>query len=322
MTNNAPNVSDLSINESSDTTKAEIRSIKIDLLKSPPLVGHTVALSSSESDNLGKFGLSDLHLADLVIEINRYLLSTGASVAYGGDLRAGGLTEILIELVDQFKFTDVKEKDRLKSYLAFPLSLSLTKEMQAQYTHRVKFIKTIPPDDILAVDPNVFIPPVGSDNLFIWARSLTYMREKMEEECNARIFIGGRAQRYKGRAPGVLEEMLIALKAEKPIYLIGGFGGVVANVCSHLNNGGELKDVLDTIKASSEYQEMMQEYNRRQISQLMSWPDELFNELQGGWAIISQRNGLSIEENQKLAGTKHVYEIIYYLLKGLVNCLN
>lgn len=320
MKETAINVSDLSTNQNSETTKEEIKNIKVDLLKSPPLLNYTVALSSSESNDLDELGLSDLHLKDLLIEINRYLLSTGACLAYGGDFRAGGITEILIELVDEFKFYNLREHERCKSYLSFPIWLSLTKATEAQYAPRIKFIKTTPEaDQILNTDLSVYIPPVGSSNLYIWARSLTYMRKQMEFD--AEIFIGGKNEKYKGRAPGVLEELLIALNNDRPIYLVGGYGGVVRSVCLHLDGAKDFKENLDKIRESKDYMEMKEEYGKNNAVELMNWPDELLDKLRGGWELISKRNGLSIEENKKLSTTTHVSEIIYYLLKGLVTCL-
>ena len=56
----------------------------------------------------------------------------------------------------------------------------------------------------------------------------------MEDECDARIFIGGKISGYKGKCPGVLEEFLIATASTHPVYLVGAFGGVTHDIIQAL----------------------------------------------------------------------------------------
>ncbi|RYD48134.1 MAG: hypothetical protein EOP85_04175, partial [Verrucomicrobiaceae bacterium] len=62
-----------------------------------------------------------------------------------------------------------------------------------------------------------------------WSDGLTLMRQLVTSNSAARIVIGGRVSGYKGRMPGIAEEVLISLAAKQPVYLLGGFGG-----CSRL----------------------------------------------------------------------------------------
>jgi hypothetical protein len=311
------NVSELSENKGIEATIEEVFEIKDRLLSKPFLASKAIGLSSSESDNLESIGLSELHLQDLVIEINRYLLASGASMVYGGDLRIGGITEVLISLVSSYNFPDQENKDRLRSYLAFPISLNLTKETEAEYVDRIKFCKVEPPEDLYIPDRSKFVPPVGASNLYLWARSLTKMRQEMEESCDARVFIGGRATGFKGRAPGVLEEILVSLHKETPLFLIGGFGGVVESVVAHLNGESHLQEVLNEISQLKDFIELSHEYVTNGLGSVMDWPSELVKLLEPGWVILSERNGLSVDDNKRLAKSTHVVEIVYYILKGL-----
>ena len=59
----------------------------------------TVAISISETTDMAVLGLSNEHLQDAMAEIALHLLSSGMSLAYSGDLRAHGFTELLFELV-------------------------------------------------------------------------------------------------------------------------------------------------------------------------------------------------------------------------------
>jgi hypothetical protein len=58
-----------------------------------------VAISTSESPDMPALGLSDEHLRDAMAEIARHLLALGARLIYGGDLRSGGFSRLLFELV-------------------------------------------------------------------------------------------------------------------------------------------------------------------------------------------------------------------------------
>ena len=61
-----------------------------------------VGVSVSESPDLRALGLSDGHLRDAMAEIALHLFASGRSLAYGGDLRQHGFTEILAELVGRY----------------------------------------------------------------------------------------------------------------------------------------------------------------------------------------------------------------------------
>ena len=52
---------------------------------------------------MAALGLSEEHLQDAMTEIALQLLSSGKSLAYGGDLRVHGFTELLFELVERYR---------------------------------------------------------------------------------------------------------------------------------------------------------------------------------------------------------------------------
>ena len=59
-------------------------------------------------------------------EIARHMLALGARLAYGGDLRAGGFSELLFELVARYR-PDVDEQSGtgVYSYLAWPVHMGM-----------------------------------------------------------------------------------------------------------------------------------------------------------------------------------------------------
>lgn len=73
-------------------------------------------------------------------------------------------------------------------------------------------------------------------------RALTNMRHYLRRHTSARVFLGGKRRGFRGEIPGLMEEALLAVQAEQPIYLAGGFGGVTADIISALgvDDGGWL----------------------------------------------------------------------------------
>ena len=136
----------------------------------------------------------------------------------------------------------------------------------------------------------------------------------MIASCDIRIFAGGRLTGYKGWMPGVLEEIALAAEMGKPVFLIGGFGGVTRSVCRlivekelpeeltfawQLTNNTGLEDMAKF--AASRGVDYEKQYQR---SLDIAMNAEL-------------RNGLSQEENARLFESPFVDEVIHLILKGI-----
>lgn len=282
------------------------------------LKGKTIGISISESDNLSELGYGISHMKDAMIEIARYILALGGKLAYGGDMRQGGFTELMFDLLAYYKADkELSPHERFYSYLAFPLSTNLTLQKEAELGHIVTFKKVAPPDDLQINNTNEFLNPDSPHNLYIWTRCLTKMREKMEKECNARIFIGGRANAFKGKCPGILEELLIAIKNNHPVYLIGSYGGITKDAIDALE-GYRPKSFSESYQfTNKDYKEMVTFFNSKHPESLIDY-SQYFSELQSfGLNKIAALNGLSATDNLRLTKTPHISEIVYLILKGL-----
>ncbi|MFN7145703.1 MAG: hypothetical protein ACK4YP_18145, partial [Myxococcota bacterium] len=60
--------------------------------------------------------------------------------------------------------------------------------------------------------------------------SLFRVRLQVTEACVARVSMGGKSAGYRGRFPSVAEEVMLALRLGRPVYLAGGFGGAAGDV--------------------------------------------------------------------------------------------
>lgn len=56
----------------------------------------------------------------------------------------------------------------------------------------------------------------------------------MTQAVDERVVLGGRVAGYQGRMPGIAEESLCSLRAEQPLYGLGGFGGCVGDIAESL----------------------------------------------------------------------------------------
>ncbi len=206
------------------------------------LNGRRIGISISDVSNNGysKFHLPKNQSTRLAQDIARHLLARSATLVYGGDLRKDGFTEFILNEAIALKSRLNTDDIYVENHLAWPLYFSdaqLT-SWRARYREVMKTtIHTIPGDISGEVDKDRFPPPSTAQNKYLWSRCLTEMRLASIDSTHARICVGGKLSGYKGIMPGVLEEIIIAISMGKPIYLLGGFGGVVGEICDVIING-------------------------------------------------------------------------------------
>jgi len=284
------------------------------------LKGKTIGISISVSDNLSELGYGEVHQKDAMIEIARYIVALGGKLAYGGDLRPQGFTELFFELLAYYKADKkLQPNERLFSYLAYPISTTLKDEQQAALIQNVSFKKVTPPSDLKIVEANELFEKSTPENLYQWSRCLTKMREEMESICDARILIGGAIRKFKGKCPGILEELLIAIKHNHPVYLVGAFGGITKEVIEVLKGNQSDSFFEEFYFGNIDYKSMVAIYNEKHPYNSINYKKFLSTLQSVGLMGIAEQNGLSEEENLRLTITPHISEMVYLILKGLTN---
>lgn len=204
------------------------------------LSGITLGLSISESPDIKARGFSDVHFKDVFVEFSRYMLACGATLAYGGDFRANGFTEELFELKATYK----GNANKIESYLGWPIRAGIEKlsdEEKLRYDASAVFHEIPIPDGVdESIKRDEFLVPDKTNpaTMLIWARSMSKMRrEYLAERNDAQIMLGGRMDGYSSKYPGVVEEAYEIMKAEKPLFLIGAFGGATQAVIDAISGG-------------------------------------------------------------------------------------
>lgn len=259
----------------------------------------TAAISISESPDMPALGLSDGHLQDAMAEIALRLLASGTSLAYGGNLRNHGFTELLFELVERYRGHPRHSGEiGVTDYLAWPVHIRMTADELAEFSaghgESTRLVFLARDGARLDREKRTALAAHEPDENE-WSEGLTAMRSVMRQETQARIVLGGRVEGYKGRMPGIAEETLLSLQARQPVFLLGGFGG-----CA--------RSIAETIGLADTWAGSRSDWSGRPCFESYS-PEDL-------------RNGLSDEENAVLARTPHIHQSVTLVSRGLRRILN
>jgi hypothetical protein len=260
------------------------------------LDGSCIALSISESPDLAVMGLAKEHLEDAMTEIARHLIACGATLAYGGDLREGGFTELLFEIVNRYRATRDSDKILVSNYLAWPVHVSMDEGAIRAWQNALQglarlVLLTEDGREIALADRG---PAKATPGEAEWKRGLTAMRETMASHIKARIVLGGQTANYRGRLPGIAEEALIQMTRKAPLYVLGGFGGCARDLASLMG--------------------ISQRDHSRSVTVGKWQGSETFR----SFGAAHLNNGLSAEENRQLAETVYPDQAMALVLRGLM----
>ena len=254
-------------------------------LQSPRNVG----VSISESQDMGFFGFTDAHVKDAMAGYAIYLLSSGATLAYGGDLRDRHFTNLLFELVLRYR----PGQEAVRNYMAWPEHATMEaddiRELDEALQAFARLILVTPDGHPMPCGEHRTVPPSAVDDK-AWRVGLTGMRELMCAQTDARIVLGGRLEGYKGAMPRVAEETLLALAANQQVFLVGGFGGCARAIAETLGLADRWTGSCDTWQGREQFE---------------------------GRTVTDLNNGLTLDENCDLASTPHVDHAITLVMTGL-----
>lgn len=279
-----------------------------------------ISISDVPGNGFTNYHIHADYLVRLAQDLARHLLARSATLLYGGDLRPDGFTEFILDEAKILKDRLEGTEPHAENHLAWPLYVSDPKmtAWRARY-HQVMetFEHDIPNDVADDLDKGTFLPPNSPRNSYIWSRSLTEMRVNSISASTARICAGGKFSGYKGKMPGVLEEIILAFNEQKPIFLLGAFGGVVGDVCkilltsdvpetltenwqiSHNEGYSDLQDLARSHGHASDYEAITASIRSLRVSELAS------------------HCGLEEVEYKRLMESPFVDECVYLILKGL-----
>ncbi|MGH1334818.1 MAG: TIR domain-containing protein [Aureispira sp.] len=281
-------------------------------------------------------GIGIWHLQDALVELTRYLFVCGATCAYGGDIKHQvkisnlNFTTTLLELLQAYNY-NYSAQSKIINHVAalYAEDVKADSELQVSADGLIQFIYH---KDQVRYHPNGKRPLARKEyTLAQRAICFTDMRRTMFAKHNeAQIFMGGKVVSSESIIPGVLEEVYWALKFNRPIYIIGAFGGVSGALAELFLTGSSdvlrtgLREKQENATWKATYKEYLQiptgwEETEREIHERIHYEQlKLF--------LLRYRskqqdkylwNGLNKKENEILFTSKNILEISGLVLKGL-----
>lgn len=275
----------------------------VDLLPSNALEGVRIGISVSESPDLARLGLVEMHFRLALAEIARCVLVSGGSLAYGGHLAPDGYTVFLMDELQKYSRSD----SPLLVCLAWPEHRRVTiSALKAARDSLGVFgeITCLDPDGKV-IDPTLnrteAAQPVDDPELN--KRALSSLRRYMGTRIHGRVLLGGKRLDFQGEIPGVMEEALIAIELGHALYLAGGFGGVTADITKALrvDDGTWMPPRSDS--PDDDPRLVAGRGLLRTLAEAPTW--------------IGLRNGLTESENRRLAATHRPSDIAALVSLGL-----
>lgn len=262
-----------------------------------------VGVSVSESPDLGRLGLVETHFRLALGEIARVILLGGGLLAYGGYLKPEGYTPFLVQEIDRWNRRD----EPLLVCLAWSVHRGTALSALERFERDLRLLGRL-----VCLDPDGAEvdraagrgeAPVPIEDPGEQRRALTGMRRYLQRHTSARVFLGGKRSGFHGEIPGLMEEALLAVQAEQPIYLAGGFGGVTADIIRALgvDDGSWLPP-----DASAEPPDPRWEDGYARLAAHAARPH---------WRGLG--NGLNDDENRRLAATHRPSDIAALVSLGL-----
>jgi hypothetical protein len=264
-----------------------------------PAPGFTLGVSVSDSPDLARLGLTETHLRMALGEVAQATLIAKGRLSYGGHLRDDGYTAFLVDQCEKYG-----SRDRpFTGIIPWSVHRRLTVDQINTQRRAIGLYGTYvfldpngqPMEDPTA-DRDSEAQEVGDAET---ADSLTAARHQLTAACDARLVVGGQRAGFQGHMPGVVEEAILAIRVAQPVFVAGGFGGAAGDIARVL--GFDPENWLGLPKEADR-------------------PDlrELADTAQGsGWS--SDRNGLTVEQNQQLAVSYRASEVASLVIHGLTN---
>ncbi len=310
------------ISENLAESIAEQKDFEVKSRHNGVLSGIRIAISVSDNEDLEHLGLSTHHLKDVMIELARYILANGGTLLYGGHLKKEGYTKLFAELSYQYKFLNDKSF-RFVNFFPFPNSNSLSLEIKADFVkQQVEPVVIEIPEHLSEIDKQRKYDPINNiEDKFIFSECFSDMRNFMANSSHARIVVGGKQSKFLGYLPGIVEEAYYSLKANKPVYIIGGFGGAAKSL-SKVICGEQPKELTNEFQYNVEILQNFNKVYQDKASVPMDYDKLIHFFKQFNLEVFSELNGLSIDENMVLFESQNIHEIVFLVMKGLKEISN
>jgi hypothetical protein len=287
-----------------------------------PLKNIVIGLSVSENtDDLSIRGLPREEINRLILRFSQTFLAHGASLVFGHDWRPDGVMEEVYDFA--VRYTSLTDEEapqgaRLANILPWPSRPSLSTSEQDSLSPILKIEPSSLPPDLSETPPN----GISQTDWIIYlrARALTYARRKLNDRSQLRICAGGKTKDSSGRYFGIVEEAWLALKSEKPLFLLGVLGGASQHLINAILKLDFDESVLRPLPGMVELYGRCRPFVLDVDDDSKLESETLLNDFSKYDAgVFAQRCGLTVEDLQLAAKSWDITAALNLVLKGCLN---
>jgi hypothetical protein len=228
---------------------------------------NVIAFSISyQRENLLARGLGLEHVRELLIRLARPILRQGASLAYGGNWKEteDNFTYDLLRLISAEQEDNSQggadtslQIGMLYNHSSWPHYLDISRRIEAQWINACRIVRVTQQQAGFSqaeIASDVDLQNKTPRAIFNAAVTLSTMRRLMTTTMSidipgarppeeippvkARILLGGRLDGFSGFLPGIFEEALVTFESDRPLYILGGFGGAAETLANAILAGG------------------------------------------------------------------------------------
>lgn len=200
-----------------------------------------IGVSVSGSEDLDRLGLREGHCRAAIAEIARAVFMAGGNLVWGGSPDPQGdparnYTALFLDEIGMFVASTPAAVS--KRYKSLTVCLPESEHRRFDDAQLKKVDNALSArGELLCLDvagrPSPYQERSSVETPDV-AAALSAMRRYVAMETDARVLVGGKLAEYQGRMPGIVEEALETIKARKPLYVAGGFGGAALAVAQVL----------------------------------------------------------------------------------------
>ena len=277
------------------------------------LFGKRIAVSVSNVDE------NSLMIQDIMVELARHIIINCGHLVYGGDLRKEGYTNIFSKLAKNYKESHVEAGNIYTNFFAWPISLLITAEDKAAFKHSGVEIKIVDPPEMEGLIKEKYLKPDSDENKYLWSQALTKMRVEKERNSDILIIAGGKTKGFIGKMPGILEEFLIAIRHNHPVYLLGGYGGMAKIIAKIINGSISKEQFIEMMTQDKDYNIFIKYYNNNCSPDELIDFDKIYSEINNNKSLVNA--GLSKKEQHSLLCNCNILESVELIFKGIYNII-
>ena len=265
------------------------------------------------------------HVDELLVRVAKKLLSTGNRLSFGGALGDGEkkLTQYLIETAQNWLDNAAAQEGDvtnpktwpLVNYSAWPYHTFISEEQRANQVGVCQFIDINPPDV-----PDEQLKHVPEDwktdpqTRVYTSDSLSQMRERSTRDSDLRIVWAGKIKGSSGWIPGILEEVGYSLAQNKPVLILGGYGGCAGLIARYLADKDE--PWPDALTLNTGPDDQLDASARRALQARFDRIKTDLNDYRTRLLAGEPLNGLSADVAQKSLTAENGHEIAVLVTKA------